>query len=214
MKKPIVILLISSFLNFFFINISYSEIVVTTTGLASEIENFDSAYTSILNDFDNTAKTNGPFVADAFSMANLLGYPVGKAYLGSLPHFELGIAAGAGCTNMKYFDKNTTEEEKNGTWPMIMPNVVGHFGMGIGNGFDVLGKFFYLSKNVYDPGLSTGKAQEEANTDSSDSSEPASLDDYIMYSFGAKVRYNIVENIPLLPLLLEFSGIPVSLGGI
>jgi hypothetical protein len=113
---------------------------------------------------------------------------------------------------MEYFDKDVPAEE-NGLWPMIVPNAVAHFGIGIGNGFDILGKLFYLDKTIYDPGLSTGKAQDEANTDTANDSEKALLKDFKIYSVGAKVRYNIVDKIPLLPILLEFSGITVSLGG-
>ncbi len=213
MKKSITKSLLILLANLLFAGISYPSTEVTTTGIASQIENFDATTESMLQDFDNAAQRNGPFVVNAFSLANLLGYPIGKAYLGSLPHFELGMAAGAGCTNMKYFDDDTPEEDKNGTWPMIIPNAVAHLGIGIGNGFDILGKFFYLSKNIYDHELSTGKARDKTDTDSSGSKEKARYDDFIIYSFGGKLRYNIIENVPLVPLLLEFSGITVSLGG-
>ncbi|MCU0821136.1 MAG: hypothetical protein MUC95_01525 [Spirochaetes bacterium] len=97
MKKTITIFMISSFVYLTLINSSYSKTTITTTGLATQVTNFDSAYSSILDDFDATARRNGPLLANAFSLANLIGYPIGKAYLGSLPHFELGLAAGAGC---------------------------------------------------------------------------------------------------------------------
>lgn len=213
MKKTILNIIILFFLSpGLFKSALHAKTGITTTGLASEIENFDTASSTIKNDFENTAKENGPYVADAFALANILGYPIGKSYLGSLPHFEIGASAGAGCTNMKYFDDDVPDDRK-GAFPMIIPNAVAHFGLGIGGGMDILGKFFYIDKTVYDPGLSTDKAKEKADEDSDEDTKTAELDDFKIYSVGTKVRYNLVDKFAFLPILLEFGGLTVSLGG-
>ncbi len=143
------------------------------------------------------ADLNGPIVADSLAMGNITGYPIGKATIGTFPHFQVGVAMGAGMTNMRYFDDSRPESD-NGSLPGITPNPVLHFGVGLGGGLDIIGKYFSLAKSVVDPGLST---------------DIAKLSDYKLLSLGAKIRYNIVKKKKLLPFIFNFGGVTVSLGG-
>ncbi len=123
------------------------------------------------------ADLNGPIIADSLAMGNITGYPVGKAHVGGLPHFSVGVALGTGMTNMRYFDDSRPESD-NGSLPGITPNPVLHFALGLTKDFDVLGKYFSLSDTVVDPGLDT---------------DIAKLTDYKLLSLGGKLRYNIVK---------------------
>ena len=150
----------------------------------------------------DTSDLNGPYVADAFALANILGYPIGKAYIGAFPSFEFGIAGGAGCTNMKYYDKDDPAHD-NGTLPMFAPNPVVHVGFGLAGGLDVLGKMFYISKSAVD----RYKSDIDYGTD------VATLKNYKIYSVGGKLRYNYIKEKKFLPFYLSFGGITFSLGG-
>ncbi len=186
----------------FFINSVHAEssIVIDTTDIAGvSILDDSEGYAKILDKVDSTAAENGPNIANAFALANILGYPVGKAYLGSLPHFQLGVAVGAGFTNMEGFDSEEPVYD-DGTIPGFAPNLVAHFGLGIGMGMDILGKLFYMDKTVREP-------------PSSMANDYLTFDDYKIYSVGGKLRYNIISNVALIPFLLEFGGITISLGG-
>lgn len=142
------------------------------------------------------ADLNGPIIADSLAMGNITGYPVGKAHVGGLPHFSVGVALGTGMTNMRYFDDDRPESD-NGSLPGITPNPVLHFALGLTKDFDVLGKYFSLSKTVVDPGLDT---------------DIAKLTDYKLLSLGGKLRYNIVKRKKLLPFIFNFGGLTVSAG--
>ncbi|MDY6934046.1 MAG: hypothetical protein SVZ03_07475 [Spirochaetota bacterium] len=141
---------------------------------------------------------NGPIIADAFTFANILGYPIGKAYIGGIPHFEFGASVGAGCVNMKYFDDDDPASD-NGSLPGIAPNLSVHGGIGIASGIDVLGKAFYMSKSLWSP----PGVEHDIGT----------LTDYMIYSFGGKIRFNIIKKKAILPFMFSFGGITVSLGG-
>ncbi|MBN2042062.1 MAG: hypothetical protein JW864_18645 [Spirochaetes bacterium] len=201
--KILLIIFLCFFINFVFIESSYSATEI--------ILNIDPAVPLTLADFglddmevqiQDTSDLNGPFVANAFALANLLGYPVGKAYIGSFPHFELGISAGAGCTNMEYYDENEPASD-NGSLPGIMPALSAHFGLGLFGGFDVLGKVFYVSKSM----INKYKKDVDYETD------VATLNDFLIYSMGGKLRYNVIKKKRFLPFYLAFGGITLSLGG-
>ncbi len=186
----------------FFINSLHakSSIEIDTTDIAGVSIPIDSeGYAEVLDTVDGTAAKNGPNIANAFALANILGYPVGKSYLGSLPHFHLGVALGAGFTNMEGFDREEPVYD-DGTVPGVAPNLVGHFGLGIGMGWDILGKIFFMDKSVQEPPSSMAQ-------------DYFTLDDYKIYSVGGKLRYNIISKVALIPFLLEFGGITISIGG-
>jgi hypothetical protein len=154
------------------------------------------------NQIQHTTDQNGPFVANAFALANVLGYPIGKSYIGSFPNFEIGLAMGSGCTNMKYFDKSDPAHD-NGTLPMFAPNPVLHFGVGIAGGFDLIGKMFYVSKAV------VNRYKSDINYEV----HGTELKDYKIYSTGAKLRYYYIKEKKFLPFYLSFGGVTFSLGG-
>ncbi len=140
---------------------------------------------------------NGPLLANAFALANITGYPNGSASIGTFPHFELGISAGVGCTNMEYFDKNS-EASDNGSFPMIIPNPVLHFGFGLMGGLDFIGKIFLFDSFMYTPSFENNLATPE---------------EYSLYSIGGRVRYNILPRFTIVPALFSFGGITIAVGG-
>ncbi|MFW5861835.1 MAG: hypothetical protein ACOCWZ_06245 [Spirochaetota bacterium] len=147
------------------------------------------------NQVQDLSDLNGPIVANAFALANTMGYPIGKSSIGGFPHFEAGLAVGAGFTNTVYYSDD--EDAPDGSFPGIMANPVIHAGVGLPGGFDVIGKLFYFRLNMYDPGL-------ESST--------ASLEEINMVSIGGKVRYNYIEDKTVIPFLLSFGGLTFSLG--
>jgi hypothetical protein len=147
--------------------------------------------------WEEKSDLNGPNVINSLAMANMLGYPIGKANIGGFPSFEAGVALGAGFANMEYYDEDSAASD-NGSLPAITPNAILHFGVGLTKKVDVLGKFFTMSKSIADPGVE---------------SETITVSDYRLLSAGGKVRYNIVEKQTLIPFIFNFGGITVSLGG-
>jgi len=195
-KQIIITFLAILFIIVFFSKKTYSTSSVNIETVAGLTED-DIDITNITDQVEGISELNGPFIANAFAQANILGYPIGKAYIGSFPHFELGVSIGAGCTNMKYFDDNDPASE-DGSLPGIALNPVLHIGIGLFGGFDVLGKIFYLSKSIQDPGLEY---------------DIATLSDFMIYSAGCKIRYNIIKKKTILPFIFSFGGITLSLGG-
>ena len=140
---------------------------------------------------------NGPLLANAFALANILGYPNGSATIGTFPHFEIGVSAGVGCTNMEYFD-DTSDASNNGSFPMIIPNPVLHFGFGLIGGLDFIGKIFSFDSGMYTPSYENDLATPE---------------DYSLYSAGGRVRYNILPRFTIVPALFSFGGVTIAAGG-
>lgn len=173
----------------------YSETTISISDLPVDVIDID--LTDMQEQVQDLADLNGPNVADAFAFSNILGYPIGKSYLGGFPHFEFGVSAGAGCTNMKYFDENDPASD-NGSLPVFAPNAVVHAGIGFAKGIDFLGKFFYFSKSLRDPGVDY---------------DLATLSDIMIYSVGGKIRFNYIKKKTMLPFLLSFGGITFSIGG-
>jgi hypothetical protein len=200
LKKSLAIISFCFVIIFFIYINSYSNTNIDITSGPLPQSAFDTD--EMARQIQDTSDLNGPFVANAFALANVLGYPIGKSYLGSFPHFEIGLAAGSGCTNMKYFDENDPAHD-NDTLPMFAPNAVLHFGIGIGGGVDILGKMFYVSKSV----VNKYKSDIDYETD------VATLKDYKIYSVGGKIRYNYIPRKKILPFYLAFGGVTFSLGG-
>lgn len=182
---------------------STTNITITldpTADLVLDTGDFETS--KMENQIQDTSDKNGPFVANAFALANVLGFPIGKSYLGAFPSFELGISGGAGCTNMEYYDK-TELAHNNGTRPMFAPNPILHFGMGIAGGVDIIGKIFYLSKSFVD----------HYKSDIKYGNDVFKVTDYKVYSVGGKLRYNYIKEKKFLPFYLSFGGVTFSLGG-
>lgn len=141
--------------------------------------------------FQDTADKNGPALANANAFANTLGYAIGRSTLGSFPHFELGFDLNAGLSNMDNFRHSSTGVY-NGSLPGIglAPNI--HFGIGLFNGWDFLGKVFIYNLDLYDP--SFGKSIID-------------LQKFSIYSIGGRLRYNVVKEKTIIPFLLKFGGI-------
>lgn len=158
---------------------------IPTDGLTDITDNIDT----LLNNF-------GPAIANAYALGNIAGYPVGCSYIGSLPHLFIGISFNAGLTNMHRFDNATTNKED--VFPGFGLNPVITFGLGLGKGLDVLGKIFVYSTGFYRPPVDY---------------EILTLDKLNVYSFGGKVRYNLVKRKTLMPGVFNFEGITLSVGG-
>ncbi len=170
---------------------------------AGTIIDFSAAVGGLSFDLDDIAAEvqaksdlNGSFLADGFALANITGYPNGAATIGSFPRFEAGVASGAGCTNMEYFDDESDASE-NGSFPMIIPNPVLHFGFGLIGGLDVIGKIFSFDNRMYD------------FTYENDLATP---DEYKFLSIGGRVRYNILPRFTIVPVLFSFGGVTLSAG--
>ena len=148
---------------------------------------------SIEQQIQDITDKNGTFISNSFALANLLGYPIGKSSIGRFPHIETGIAAGVALTNAKYYD----DKAEDGTFPGVMANPVLHAGVGLAGGFDIIGKIFYFRMSMYDPGLDT---------------DTAKLEDFNFISLGAKLRYNYCKEATVIPFLLKFGGITLSIG--
>lgn len=170
-----------------------TSIVVTPAGpVAIDTTNQDK----LAGQAQDISDLNGPYLADAFALANITGYPIGRATIGSFPHFEIGVAMGAGCTNMRYFaDEDAAKDE--GSFPIIAPNPVIHFGVGLAAGLDFIGKIFLFDGSFYTPDYETDLAAPQ---------------DISLYSIGGRLRYNLVERFMIVPFILSFGGVTVSCG--
>ncbi len=170
-----------------------TSIVVTPAGgVTIDTTNQDN----LARQVQERSDLNGPFLADAFAFANITGYPVGHASIGTFPHFEIGAAVGAGCTNMQYFaDREAAKAE--GSFPMIVPNPVLHFGVGLAAGLDLIGKIFIFDAAFYTPDYETDLVKPEK---------------FSIYSIGGRLRYNIVEHVTIVPFIFSFGGITASIG--
>ncbi len=136
------------------------------------------------------ARKNGEVIPTGLAMANVLGYPNGRAMIGQFPHFELGIAAGASTYQLfRYRDFNIDNPEIPGG------GVNGgiHFGTGIDNQMDIMFKIFVLgSFYVYDREFD----QSVTHDTTVDREYNLKVTDNSIYSFGVKTRYNILRPQP------------------
>jgi hypothetical protein len=167
-------------------NPSFPAIDIPTTG-----------QDELVTQFQRLSDLNGPIYSDAYLFSNIIGYPVGQSTLGSFPHFQIGVAAGSGMTIMDYFGDGSPAKD-NGSVPGIAPTSVLHAGVGLAAGLDVLVKFFSFNLNMYDPEIEYDKF---------------SIKKFSVYSAGGRIRYNVFEEKTLIPFLLSFNGLTVSVGG-
>ncbi|MDA3822969.1 MAG: hypothetical protein PF450_10225 [Bacteroidales bacterium] len=142
----------------------------------------------------------GPGMSRAVHLANLGGYGIGQSYLGTFPHFYIGVSVTGGLANLKYFDPDYVKPQ--GMIPAGSPNPSIFAGIGFGKGLDLLIKAFAFSSGFLPDGLIAGLLPVSY----------AQLDKFNVYSAGAKLRYNLVSKIKIFPGLLELDGITISLG--
>jgi hypothetical protein len=74
----------------------------------------------VVDQYDSVCENFGPAMAEAYALGNLTGYPIGRASLGGLGHFCIGIAGGAGLTNTIYY--NDEADVPDNVFPGIGPN--------------------------------------------------------------------------------------------
>lgn len=152
--------------------------------------------TDLLSDIENRTDLNGRYVSNSFALANITGYPVGKAHIGRFPSFEGGIAVGGGLTNAAYFDHSSYAHE-NGSLPGVSLNPVLRLGVGLTDRIDVFIKAFFMNTKLIKQDVGTSLAK---------------LSYASMTAEGIKLRYNIVKPQTIVPLLFGFGGITLSLG--
>jgi hypothetical protein len=173
--------------------IAKTTVAVTSPGGEIDIGTETVKFTQ---QFEDELDLIGPIFADAFAFSNTLGYPIGKAYIGTFPHMEFGVSLGTGLTNME--SRRDDHDDSDGTEVLgVAPAPSLHFGFGLGMGFDVIGKIFVYDFSMYDPEVDY-KGYE--------------LRDFRMYSFGGRIRYNWLKDAVLVPFLLHFGGLTFSLG--
>lgn len=174
---------------------SFTEIYAKTTiTVVQESGATDINLDEMANQQDDLIKKFGPGIANAFSLGNMVGYPVGKSYIGALPSFEVGMAFNAGATNLKYLNGETEQIPAGG------PNLALHFGLGIIKGWDVIGKIFYFDYDYFAkwlPGVDYGILK---------------LDSLKLYSMGGRVRKQLIGDITVLPFIFSFGGLTLSFG--
>lgn len=168
----------------------------TTIDFSGAVGGLSYSLTDIAAEVQAKSDLNGPFLADGFALANITGYPNGSATIGSFPHFEVGVASGAGCTNMEYFD-DSSDASENGSLPMIIPNPILHFGFGLIGGLDFIGKIFSFDSRMYNVTFEN---------------DLATPDEYKFLSIGGRVRYNILPRFTIVPVLFSFGGVTFSAG--
>ncbi|MGL4369463.1 MAG: hypothetical protein ACRCUT_07310, partial [Spirochaetota bacterium] len=167
-----------------------------TAGLPAGITFPDTAAWE--SSFQEMADVNGPAYANAFYFSNSLGYAVGKSTIGSFPHFEVGTTVNAGLTNMENF-RHSSNGIYNGSVPGIGLAPCVHFGLGLGGGFDFIGKFMSFNQDIWAIPIPDNNY--------------LNLKTLSVYALGGRVRYNYINEKALIPFLLKFGGVTFSAGG-
>jgi hypothetical protein len=168
----------------------------TTSTLVSPYGSLVLPLQPLEDQFQSKMDKNGPAFADGFAMASTLGYAMGKSTLGDFPHFQIGVSLNAGLTNMENFRHSKTGIY-NGTTPGLGFAPALTFGIGLGGGLDVIGKFLMFNQDLY-------KVPK---------TPIVTIDKYSFYEVGGRVRYNIVKEKTVIPFLFSFGGITISAGG-
>jgi len=141
---------------------------------------------------------NSEVIPTGLALANVLGYPNGRAMIGQFPHFEFGVSAGIAAYRLfRYEDYNKDNPEIPGGGV----NGSFHFGTGIDDRMDVMFKIFFLgSYYTYDRTFEQEASDRRYNIEVIDNS---------IYSFGVKTRYNIIR--PSTRSFFSFGGLNVNL---
>lgn len=175
----------------------YVSPVVSKTTIESSTGAATFDFTNMANQFQSKIDLFGPNMADSVSLVPNLGYPIGKSTLGNFPGFELGFSVGSGLTGMDYFDTKNSTAKADGIFPGVSPTAAIHAGVGLGGGFDIIGKFSYLSLSMYKKVPQT---------------KIAKLEKAHLLSTGGRVRYQLVKEHTVIPFLFSFGGISLSGG--
>jgi hypothetical protein len=152
----------------------------------------------LIADFENSVDINGPNFANAFAFSSTTGYANGKATLGDFPHFEVGLFVNSALTNTQVF-QNSSSGTYNGEVVGLGITPALRFGIGLGGGFDFMGKFLTINKDLYDPNLKAPMGE-------------ITLDELTLYIIGGRVRYNVIKEKTVIPFLFTFGGISLSAG--
>ena len=143
---------------------------------------------------------NGEVIPYGMSIVNTMGYPNGKSIIGEYPHFETGLAVGAGVYK---YDRADNFAKDNPTIPGGGANAGIHFGTGLNEDMDITGKLF-ASKGFY--------GREKTITKKKSSREyEFSPKDCSVFSVGAKVRYRVIKEKEILSSALRFGGITAGI---
>jgi hypothetical protein len=170
--------------------------VFATTSMTTSIPLAQSEKDLFSAQFENKVDMNGPNFANAFAFSSTTGYANGKATLGDFPHFEVGLFVNSALTNTQVL-QNSTSGTYNGEVVGLGITPALRFGIGLGGGFDFMGKFLMFNKDLYDPNLKT---------------PVATLDELTLYIIGGRVRYNVIKEKTVIPFLFSFGGISLSAG--
>lgn len=180
-----------------------TNLTITPTGgwggvIGTQVSDAEMEFEKFPNQFFSK---NDRVIPSAFAMTNTMGYPNGKSVIKPFPHFEIGVAAGAGVWGI---DRKDDYTDDNPVVPFAGANGGIHIGTGINDRVDITLKFFSLGL-FYD----FDEKFDDTGTDTSYSLKFTKSD---VYSVGAKIRYNLAERQTLVPILFSFGGISVNLG--
>ncbi|HPA73755.1 MAG TPA: hypothetical protein PKY31_15905 [Spirochaetota bacterium] len=141
---------------------------------------------------------NSEVLPTGLAMANVLGYPNGRAMIGQFPHFEFGVSAGVAAYQIfRYQDYNKDNPEIPGGGV----NGAFHFGTGIDDRMDIMFKIFVLgSYFTYDRTFDQKADDREYDMQVTDNS---------VYSFGVKTRFNVLR--PSRRSFFSFGGVNLNL---
>ncbi len=157
-----------------------------------DLSGLTDTYTGVANDFFDE---NEEVLATGMAATNTLGYPIGVSAIRQFPHFHCGAVVGVGAYKYKRyedFDSDNIEEENK--VPGAGFNGGFFFGTGITDKFDIIAKFFSLGWFTSGSYEQTFKTSGDDADDGLERGEvTVKLDDYDIYSFGLKARYQLVE---------------------
>jgi len=166
-----------------------------------DIDDVESTYGAFPRAFFNK---NSDVLPTGMALVNTLGYPNGKSIIKKFPHFEAGVAAGAGVYKYdRYEDFDSETLENNPVIPGGGANGSVHFGTGIGKRTDITFKFlwvgpFYSYDDTFD--------ESDSNQDLT-----VRIHDTDIFSIGAKFRYRLIDRKRLVPFVFTFGGISTNL---
>ena len=130
-------------------------------------------------------------------MVNTLGYPNGRNII---DYLEAGSTIGAGILEYRRYQNY---DKSDPTLPSAGVNASFHVGIGLTDRIDVTGKLLNLNW-FYKP-------EYDIDQDTESTNYAVKIDNIKLISAGLKVRYNLVKEVKLVPLLFSFGGIILGL---